>query len=92
MQYNESSIRVLSEEEAANHSAFGIAYALSNTYPSLSYEHIKNISGALFITGIDVSLYERRYCSPIGTIAPDNHFSQDELNTLFTLQEAFKNH
>lgn len=90
MIYNESSIRILSEEEAAKHSAFGIASALSNKHPSLPDEHIHKISEALFITGIDVDLYERRYCSPVGGIATDSMFSSEELESLSTLLEAFK--
>jgi hypothetical protein len=48
--YNESSIKVLSEEEAAKHSPFGIAYSLSTKYPMLDAKHCQIIVEALFLT------------------------------------------
>lgn len=89
MNYNENSIRILSTEEVIAHSAFGIASLLSQKYPSLPDEHVTRIAEALFITGISPSLYERRYCSPVGEVAPDELFTCYELVCLSSLLSAF---
>lgn len=88
--YNESSIKVLSEAEAAKHSPFGIAHSLSTKYPMLDAKHCKIIGEALFLTNTPISLYERRYCSPLNAVADDIHFTAEELDTLSELLEAFK--
>ncbi|MGF2393398.1 hypothetical protein [Klebsiella sp. 20_N_Kleb] len=90
MNYTEHSIKLLNEEEAAKHSPFGIAYALSTKYPLMDSKHCQRISEALFLTGIETSLYERRYCSPLNAVASDIHFTAAELDTLSELLEAFK--
>ncbi len=53
-------------------------------------KHCQRISEALFLTGIETSLYERRYCSPLNAVASDIHFTAEELDTLSELLEAFK--
>ncbi|EKX4011769.1 TPA: hypothetical protein ACJIWU_000064 [Enterobacter chengduensis] len=89
MNYNENSIRILSAEEAVVYSAFGIASHLSAKYPTLPSEHITHIAEALYITGLPPSLYERRYCSPVGETSPDDMFTQKELDDLSSLLTAF---
>ncbi|HBQ2518326.1 MULTISPECIES: hypothetical protein [Klebsiella pneumoniae complex] len=90
MNYTEDSIKVLSEDEAAKHSPFGIAHSLSIKYPLMDSKHCETISETLFLTGIDITLYERRYCSPLNAVADDIHFTAAELDTLSELLEAFK--
>ncbi|PLK52489.1 hypothetical protein [Klebsiella pneumoniae] len=90
MNYTEDSIKVLSEDEAAKHSPFGIAHFFSTKYPLMDSKHCQTISEALFLTGIDITLYERRYCSPLNAVADDIHFTAAELDTLSELLEAFK--
>lgn len=89
MNYNENSIRILSAGETVEHSAFGIASHLSAKYPTLPNEHITRIAEALYITGLPPSLYERRYCSPVGETNPDDMFTQKELDNLASLLTAF---
>ena len=88
--YDASSIKVLSEQESIAHSPFGMAAYLSSKYPDLDIAHIQKIAEACFIAGIPISLYERRYCSPLNSVASDASFTQKELNTLDSLVSVFK--
>lgn len=90
MTYDSSSIRILSQEEVEKHSPFGIASSLAAKHPNIEGSHLEKISQVLFTTGISPSLYERRYCSPVGTVAKDSLFNASELEELASLEMAFR--
>ena len=72
--YDENSIRVLSEEEAAGRFLFARTEELANRYPAVSTRFIERLIEACMTSGWDLDKAARRYCGGDRTIQPPPHF------------------